>query len=201
MKIKIVGARLAFPVLFNPEQFQGEGEEMYSCSLLVGPDRNVKVFVGEPRDGGGVNYTKKIGLADALEEVGKAKWKDKWPQVKKASEAKDMNFLHDGDAKANYAGFAGNYFVSCRSPAGARPKVVDERGNPLTQRDGRIYAGCYVVALIELWAQDNGFGKRINAQIRGVQFYRDGDAFSGAAPASDDEFDDVSEGADADDIG
>lgn len=201
MKIKIVNARLAFPVLFNPEQFQGQGEEMYSCSLLVGPKKNVEVFVGEPRDGGGITYSKKIGLYDALDQVGQAKWKDKWPAVKKASEAKDLNFLHDGDAKADYAGFAGQWFVSCRSQAAARPKVVDERGNPLTQRDGRIYAGCYVIALVELWAQENEFGKRINAQIRGVQFLRDGDAFSGAAPAADDEFDDVSEGADADDIG
>jgi hypothetical protein len=95
----------------------------------------------------------------------------------------------------------GQYYLSCRSNESARPKVVDTNGSPLTQRDGRIYAGCYVVALVELWAQDNNFGKRINAQIRGVQFLRDGDAFSGAAPAGGDEFDDVSDGADADDIG
>jgi len=201
MKIKIVGARLAFPVLFNPEQFQGEGEEMYSCALLVGPKRNVEVFVGEPRDGGGITYSKKIGLADALEQVGKAKWNEKWPGIKKVAESKDLNCLHDGDTKEAYAGFAGQFFVSCRSQAAARPKVVDVNGSPLTQRDGRIYAGCYVVALVELWAQDNNFGKRINAQIRGVQFLRDGDAFSGSAPAADDEFDDVSAGADADDIG
>jgi len=201
MKLKIVGARLAFPVLFNPEQFQGQGEEMYSCNLLVGPKKNVEVFVGEPRDGGGLVYTKKMGLYDALEKVGQDKWKDKWPAVKKASEAKDLNCLHDGDTKADYAGFAGQWFLSCRSKAEARPKVVDVNGSPLTARDGRVYAGCYVIGLVELWAQENEFGKRINAQVRGIQFLRDGDAFSGAAPASDDEFDDVSAGADADDIG
>lgn len=199
MKIKFE-ARLAFPVLFEPEQFQGTGDYNYSCSLLV-PSPDITVLVGEPREGGGLTYKKKTKLSDAIEQVGQAKWKDKWPSVKKIAEKKDLNCLHDGDLKTAYAGFPGNYFVSCRSQEGARPKVVDQRGNPVTQRDGIIYAGCYVIALVELWAQDNDFGNRVNAQIRGVQFLKDGDAFGAGAPASDDEFDDVSDGADADDIG
>lgn len=201
MKLKIIGARLAFPTLFTPEQFDGKGEYNYSCSLLVGPDKNVKVLRGEPVEGGGVRYVEKIGLADAIEEVGKAKWGAKWASVKRNADAKDLNCLHDGDLKDKYAGFAGQFYVSCRSGEGARPSTVDARGNAVTQRDGILYAGCYVIGLVEIWAQDNGFGQRINAQIRGVQFFKTGDAFSGGAPANSDEFDDVSEGADADDLG
>ncbi|EAA6845047.1 DUF2815 domain-containing protein, partial [Salmonella enterica subsp. enterica] len=44
------------------------------------------------------------------------------------------------------------------------------------------------------------FGKRVNASLSGVQFLRDGDAFTGGQPASADEFDDISEGADADSL-
>ncbi len=44
---------------------------------------------------------------------------------------------------------------------------------------------------IDLWCQANNFGKRINATLVGVQFAADGDAFSGAAPASPDDFDSV----------
>ncbi|EOA7521129.1 ssDNA-binding protein, partial [Escherichia coli] len=40
-------------------------------------------------------------------------------------------------------------------------------------------------------------GKRINASLGGVQFLRDGDAFAGGGVASADDFDDISEGADA----
>ncbi|MWN55950.1 ssDNA-binding protein, partial [Escherichia coli] len=58
-------------------------------------------------------------------------------------------------------------------------------------------AGCYVNAVIDIWAQDNNFGKRINASLGGVQFLRDGDAFAGGGVASADDFDDISEGADA----
>ena len=54
-------------------------------------------------------------------------------------------------------------------------------------------------ASIELWAQDNSFGKRVNASLRGVQFLKDGDAFAGGGAASDDEFDDLATDDFADD--
>ena len=52
--------------------------------------------------------------------------------------------------------------------------------------------------MIDIWAQDNNFGKRVNASLGGVQFLRDGDAFAGGGVAAPDDFDDISEGADAD---
>ncbi|MFO6426399.1 ssDNA-binding protein [Escherichia coli] len=61
------------------------------------------------------------------------------------------------------------------------------------------YAGCYVNA----WCCISGhrtiiFGKRgLNASLGGVQFLRDGSAFAGGGVASADDFDDISEGADA----
>ncbi len=55
-------------------------------------------------------------------------------------------------------------------------------------------------ASLELWVQDNAYGQRINAQLRGIQFYRDGDSFSAGRPAEADEFEDVAVGADAEDF-
>ena len=101
--------------------------------------------------------------------------------------------LHDGDLKSNYDGFPGNLYVSARSTT--RPLVINNDKSPLTEQDGKPYAGCYVNASIELWAQDNNYGKRVNASLRGVQFLRDGDAFAGGGAASEDEFDDISQGA------
>jgi hypothetical protein len=72
-----------------------------------------------------------------------------------------------------------------------RPLVLDRDKSPLTQSDGRPYAGCYVNGSIELWCQDNAYGKRINATLRGVQFYKDGEAFAGGGSATADEFDDL----------
>jgi hypothetical protein len=78
--------------------------------------------------------------------------------------------------------------------------VLHSDKTPLTEADGKPYAGCYVNASIELWAQDNNYGKRVNASLGGVQFARDGDAFAGGGAASEDEFDDLTAGANADEL-
>lgn len=181
MKIKLNAVRLAFPQLFEAKTVNGEGEPAFSASFLMERDHPAVAKIRE-----------------AMEEVGKAKWGAKWPAVRKELEIKDRTALHDGDTKADYAGFEGNFFVSSRNRT--RPLVIDRDKTPLTAADGRPYAGCYVNASIELWCQDNAYGKRINASLRGVQFYRDGDAFAGGGAASEDEFDDIEDGATADDL-
>jgi hypothetical protein len=106
--------------------------------------------------------------------------------------------LHDGATKSEYEGFEGNLFVAANSKV--RPTILDQMRNELSQADGKPYSGCYVVALLEIWAQDHKeHGKRINANLRGVQFLRDGDAFSGGGkPADTDEFDDISDDGEPD---
>lgn len=177
MKLKLKNVRLAFPQLFEAKAVNGEGDPAFSATFLMAPDHPA---VAE--------------IKAAVETIGKEKWGARWPVVKKELEAKDKTPLHDGDSKASYAGFEGMLYVSARNRS--RPTIVDADRTPLTQQDGRPYGGCYVYAHIELWAQDNNFGKRINASLRGVQFYRDGDAFSGGGAASDDEMDDLSVGDD-----
>ncbi len=181
MKIKLQNVRIAFPQLFEARTVNGEGEPAFSAAFLFAPDHPA---VAE--------------LEKAFEIVGKEKWGAKWPQIKKEITAKDRLAMHDGDTKADYAGFEGNMFLSSRNKT--RPLVIDRDKSPLTAADGRPYAGCYVHASIELWCQDNNYGKRINASLRGVQFYKDGDAFAGGGSASEDEFDDIEEGAYADDL-
>ena len=181
MKIKLNNVRLAFPALFEAKTVNGEGEPAFSASFLLPPD-----------------HPAAKELRAAFEAIGKDKWGAKWPTVKKEIEAKDRYCLHDGDTKADYSGFEGNLFVSSRNKS--RPLVIDRDKSPLTAADGRPYAGCYVNASIELWSQDNNYGKRINASLRGVQFFKDGDAFAGGGAASDDEFDSVDVEATADDL-
>lgn len=181
MKIKLSNVRLAFPQLFEAKTVNGEGEPAFSASFIIDPKNPA---LSE--------------LRKAIDTVGREKWNSKWDAIKKAMEAADKTALHDGDTKADYAGYEGNFFVSARNKT--RPLVIDRDKSPLTAADGRPYAGCYVHASIELWAQDNAYGKRINASLRGVQFYKDGDAFAGGGSASEDEFDDIEDGATADDL-
>jgi hypothetical protein len=181
MKIKLTNVRLAFPTLFEAKTVNGEGKPAFSASFLIDPaDPQVKA------------------INAAIDATAQEKWGAKAAaqlvQMRKA----DKVCLHDGDLKATYDGFPGNLYISARNPM--RPTVVDADKTPLVEADGKPYAGCYVHAVLELWAQDNQFGKRVNATLMGVQFFRDGDSFTGGGVASDDDFDDVTSGATADDL-
>lgn len=73
-----------------------------------------------------------------------------------------------------------------------RPTVVNRDKSPITEEDGIVYSGCWVNLLIRPWAQDNKFGKRINANLLMVQFVADDEAFSGSSvPDADDVFEDL----------
>lgn len=177
MKIVLKNVRLAFPELWEAKAVDGEGEPAFSAAFLL------------PK-----NHPQVKEFREAEETVGKEQWKDKWPQIKKEIVANNRLAMKDGDTKASYAGYEGNLFVSSRNKT--RPTVIDRDRSPLTAKDGRPYAGCYVNVIVELWAQDNKYGKRINASLSGVQFLKDGEAFSGGRPASADEFDDLSDQGD-----
>ena len=66
--------------------------------------------------------------------------------------------------------------------------VLDRDRTPLSEDDNRIYAGCHVNGVLELWAQDNQYGKRINANLLGVQFFKDGAPFADGVSVSADDF-------------
>lgn len=181
MKIKLANVRLAFPALFEAKTVNGEGKPAFSAAFLIDPaDAQVKA------------------INAAIDAVAKEKWGVKADAMLKTMRAADKLALHDGDLKAQYDGFPGNLYISARSAT--RPLVIDADKTPLVEADGKPYAGCYVNVSVELWAQDNNYGKRINASLGGVQFLRDGDAFAGGGAASADEFDDVTAGADADSL-
>lgn len=181
MKLKLTNVRLAFPALFEAKTVNGEGEPAFSAVFLIDPaDSQVKA------------------INAAIDAVAAEKFGVKAAAILKAMRTADKTCLHNGDSKADYAGFPGSLFISARSKT--RPLVLNADKTPLTAADGKPYAGCYVNASVDLWAQDNNYGKRVNAQLRGVQFLKDGDAFAGGGAASEDEFDDVAEGATADDL-
>ena len=173
MRILLKDVRLAFPNLWKATAPKGGGEAAFSASLLM-PKTHKQV----------------AELKAAFKAMAKEKWGAKGESVLKALEAADKLCLHDGDGKADYEGFEDQLYVSSRSKI--RPSVFDGQRQELNEADGKPYSGCYVNASIELWAQDNSYGKRINAQLRGVQFLRDGDAFAGGGHAADaDEFDEI----------
>jgi hypothetical protein len=182
-RILIKNVRLAFPNLWEPTTVGGEGEPRYSANLILPSD-----------------HPQLDEIRKKLQAVAKEKWAAKAVEIYKGLEKTDKLALHDGDTKTQYDGFAGNWFLATAAQQTARPTVIDGNRTPLTPKDGRPYAGCYVNVSVDFWAQDNKYGKRINAQLRGVQFLRDGDAFAAGRPADSEEFEEVTEGADASDF-
>lgn len=181
MQLKLRNVRLAFPALFEAKTVNGEGDPAFSACFLLDPaDPQVKA------------------IHTAIDQTATEKWGAKAPAMLVQARKADKVCLHDGDLKATYEGFSGMLFVSARNRV--RPTVLDADKSPLVAADGKPYAGCYVNAVLDLWAQDNNYGKRVNATLMGVQFARDGDSFTGGGAASEDDFDDVSAGATADDL-
>lgn len=182
-RILLKDVRLSFPNLFEPSTVAGDGKPRYSASFLLAAE-----------------HPQLEEIRKRIEAVAKDKWREKAPATLTGLYKSGKVALHDGDEKAQYDGYAGNYFVAAASQESAPPTVVDQLRQPLNERSGKPYSGCYVNASVEFWAQDNAYGKRVNCTLRGVQFLRDGDSFSAGRPADADEFEDVSEGALADDF-
>jgi hypothetical protein len=172
MKIKLNNVRLSFPQLFEATTVNGEGKPAFSAAFLISPK--------DPQV---------AAINAAIDAVAKEKWAAKAEANLKAMRAADKVCLHSGDLKSNYDGFEGNLYISARNAI--RPLVIDVNKAPLTEQDGKPYAGCYVNASVEFWAQDNNYGKRVNATLLGVQFYKDGESFSGGGVADTDDFDDL----------
>lgn len=182
-RILLKNVRLSFPALFEPTTVAGEGKPRYSAALLIGTD-----------------HPQLAEINQKIEAIAKDKWKDKGAAVLAGLRKTDKVALHDGDTKTQYDGFPGNWFISAASQENAPPTVIDRDRSPLSAKSGRPYAGCFVNASLEFWAQDNQYGKRVNCTLRGIQFYADGDSFSAGRPADADEFDEVTEGAGADEF-
>jgi hypothetical protein len=179
MKIKLTNVRLSFPDLFQAVQYQGQGPFQYRAQFLVP-----------------ANSPMKREIDKAIEQVAKEKWGVKAGDIlKKAPTSKAGICFIDGDTK-EYDGYAGHWALSAtRGQDKGRPLVINTDKTPLTAADGKPYAGCYVHASVEIWAQDNGHGKTVRCQLLGVQFYKDGDSFGGGTPPSEDDFDDLGVGS------
>lgn len=178
MIIQLKNVRLAFPDLWKATAFEDGQEPKYGATFLVAKK--------SPQ-------IKEIEAA--INEVAVAEWKEKAKGVLTSIKGNPNKFcFQDGDGKS-YDGYAGCMALSAKNKK--RPTVVDKDKTTLTESDEKPYGGCYVNASVEIWAQDNKWGKAIRASLRGVQFLRDGDAFSAGSVASEDEFEDLGDGADA----
>lgn len=178
-KLTLKNVRLTFPQLWEAKQVNGQGEAKYSAAFLFKADHPC---LPELRKAVFDAAKEKWGDAPVTTDGGKPKYEVMLAQLK----AQDRLPVHDGDAKSEYDGYAGHLFVNSSNKI--KPLVIDGQRNNLVPSDGKPYSGCFVNAIVEIWAQDNQFGKRVNASLLGVQFLADGERLAGGSVAAADDF-------------
>lgn len=177
MNLKLQNVRLSYPNLFEPKAGPEGGDPKYNAAFLMDKDNNAPEIQA---------------MRDGILTVAKATWgndKVKWIEGKGLAVQKPdgkaaiiKTCLRNGEEKPDTTGYENVMFFN----AGNKMSIPVVDKNPsiaLTKHDGKPYAGCFVNVSIRLWAQDNQFGRRVNAQLQAVQFSAEGESF-GDAPVN-----------------
>lgn len=170
-------ARLSFDDLGEPKRYQDNpaNAARWASTFLVAAAADVKKQID-----------------DAYRELAEEKWGKKGAAILESllGDKKASAWL-DGKLKPEYDGYAGNFALTTyRYEDKGRPLVLDNDGTPIFHKEtnallpgkaGRLFAGCYVRAQVELWLQENKHGKGVRATLMQVQRLRKGDSFGGGA--------------------
>jgi hypothetical protein len=190
-RIMLKNVVLAFPALAEPQSF-GEGEPAYGAKFPIKPnsEQHKAIEAAILAEATEAWKDKAASVLKMLEEDGKVAFTKKVYRSKKTGEA--------------YQGFEGTHYLSTRN-AKTQPSVYNAYGDEVDgkaniERDA--FSGAVVNASIEIWAQDNKWGRRINCSLRGVMLTGEGENFGGgSSPASANEFASFAKAkADAEDI-
>ena len=154
--ILFVTGRAAFLDLFKPDDEYGK----YGCQIIMEPDSK------SARE---VNAT--------VEALGKA---SKFNMEK--LRAAEKLCVKPGD-DFPYDSHHGK--VVLRAGNSKRPHIVNKDLSPLSEEEGVIYPGCQCVFKVQLWAQDNKWGQRINATLMAVQFSKDDEPYGAGGNSLD----------------
>lgn len=190
-RIMLKNIVLAFPALAEPQSF-GEGEPAYGAKfpIKLNSEQQKAIEVAVLAEAKEAWKDKAESVLDMLVEDGKIAFTKKVYRSKKTGEA--------------YQGFENTHYLSTRN-AKTQPSVYNQYGEEVTSKseiEAKAFSGAVVNASVEIWAQDNKWGRRINCSLRGVMLTGEGENFAGGSPpASADEFAGLTKAkADADDI-
>ena len=176
-QLLLTNVTLAFPALGEPQAF-GEGQPAYGAKFPIEPNsENAKL------------------IEDAIKAEAKEAWADKADSVlamlvedgKVSYSRREYRSKTTGEP---YAGFEKMFYLGTRN-ASVQPSVYDQYGDPVVGKaeiTRKAFSGAVVNASVEVWAQDNKWGKRINCSLRGIMLTGEGQSFgggSGAASADD----------------
>lgn len=163
-KIQLKNVRLSFPSIFKRASFNGD-EGKFEATFLLNKETQAD----------------QIAMLEKAIDAAIAEAKVKVPS--------DKRCLKDGD-DFEYDGYAGH--MAFKASTNRRPTIIDRDKTPLAEDDANApYAGCYVNAIVDIWVQNNSYGKRANGNLFGIQFLKDGEAFGAGDVDVTDDFEDL----------
>lgn len=175
--IMLKNVRLSFPSLFKATSFQDQGEPKYSATFLIEKGSEAHKAVEAE-----------------IKKVASAAWGEKAKGIVERQNASQRKLLKDGDTVDGETqegerknGYANHMAIKASSKTA--PAVVGRQRQPITEESGIIYGGCMVNAQIDIWAQDNQFGKFLNCKLLAVQYWAEGEAFGTSSRADVNAFD------------
>ncbi len=188
-KILLKNARLSFLRLEKPEAFEEGQVEKFQLTALLDPSdaANAEAIALIKQE------TQKL-CVEAYGEV---------PTDIKATPMDRLPFgLADNHPKKKeYDGYKGMFYIYAANTV--RPGIGNRKAEGVIPGEPEFpYSGCYGNVSISLWAllgpKRVKYGSRIGANLRAVQFVKDGDAFGLAPVSAEDEFDALEDNSPAD---
>jgi len=177
--------RLSFPHLWEPYAGPGTDADNAAYGAVFMLPKDAENFEEEDRK-----------VKEAMKGVIRDKWPNNPPKIPMSKRC-----YRDGDEETRPE-YEGHMILSARRAKKlGPPEVVDNRKANgqwvrLTEEDGRPYAGCWVNAVVTIWAMDHPrYGKRIAAVLEAVQFRADGEPFATSRVKPEEYFDDEDLGA------
>ena len=172
-KIKLTNVRLSYPHLFVPQQAKGSSKKKYSADFILNKKQHAPLIAQ---------------IEKMIERVALTEFKKKVP-LKNVC-------LHDGNERSDKDGYGDDVMYITAKNDRTFPVVDCDPRVPLTAESPKPYGGCYVNAIIRLFAYDHETGgKGVSASLEAVQFVRDGESFGAGPVNAEDEFEPVSANA------
>ena len=165
--IILKNVRFSYLHVFSPKAFEPGGTPSYSGTFILDKVEHAEAI-------------KEMRLI--LDRMQKEAFKGRIPASKLC--------LRDGDETGKDE-YEGKWIVVAREREDNPPALLDRDGKTkVTKSDDKIYSGAHGNVMIRLWTQNNSYGKRINANLLGLQFLRHDEKFGGATrPKADEMFD------------
>ena len=178
--------RVSYPSLFVKNKY--DNKEAYEVTCIIPKDFDT---AGHPSFPGGSNKKQMAALQKEIEDVGRAAFGKDWPTVKERQYAYP---IRDGSER-DRDGYGPEVVFFRAKSTRDRPNVVDRKRQPIYENDDNgIYAGCYAIASVSVYAYTEK-SKGVAIGLKNVQKIADGDTFGSRTTPEDDfeEWDDDDE--------